>query len=214
MITKPGQIRVIIVDAHSIIRCGIKVFMLAFDDIAVVAEAESGEQALQLCECDPPDVVLMALKIPGMGGIEATRLIRARYPKTQVVALTGYADPGLVQGALQAGAIGYLLKDVSATELATAIRAAHSGRPMLSSEATLALAGRTWSGHVGHDLTPREREVLDLLIEGLNNSEIAERLVVSRATIKFHVSSILAKLGVDSRAEAVVMARQNHLVET
>ncbi len=213
MITKPGQIRVVIVDSHSMVRCGIKVFMLAFDDIAVVAEAENGEEALRLCECDPPDVVLMALKIPGMGGVEATRLIRERCPRTQIVALTGYAEPGLVQAALQAGAIGYLLKDVSATELAAAIRAANLGRSMLSSEATIALAGRTWSGHAGHDLTPREREVLDLLVEGLNNSEIAERLVVSRATIKFHVSSILAKLGVDSRAEAVVMARHNHLIE-
>lgn len=212
MFTKPGHIRIMIVDSHSLIRCGIKVFMLAFDDIVVTAEAGSAEEALRLCERDLPDVIIMDLNLPGISGIQATQEIRERWPKVQVIVLTEMADPGLVQNTLHAGAIGYLLKDVTAPDLASAIRSAYVGHPTLSVQATQMLVQNTWVVSTGHDLTAREREVLNLLVEGMNNSEIADCLVVSRATVKFHVSSILTKLGVDSRVEAAAVARQNHLV--
>jgi NarL family two-component system response regulator LiaR len=160
-----------------------------------------------------PDVVLMDLVMPGMDGAAATRAIRERCPQVQVIALTSFKEDELVQGALQAGAISYLLKNVSADELADAIRAAHAGRPTLAPEAAQALVqAASHPPPPGHDLTPREREVLALMVEGLSNPQIAERLVVSRSTVKFHVSSILSKLGVDGRTEAVALAVQNHLV--
>jgi NarL family two-component system response regulator LiaR len=146
-------------------------------------------------------------------GIEATRIIRERFPQGQVIALTSFRDETLVRGALQAGAIGYLIKNVLADELATAIRAAYGGRPTLGPEATQVLLHIAAQPPVpAQNLTPREREVLALMIKGLSNTEIAEQLVVSPATIKTHVSSILAKLGVTSRTEAVALAVEHRLI--
>jgi NarL family two-component system response regulator LiaR len=160
-----------------------------------------------------PDVVLMDLQMPVMDGVTATRAIRERSPTVQVLALTSFRDEELVQRALQAGAIGYLLKNVSADDLATAIRAAHAGQPTLAPEATQALVhAATRPPTPGQDLTPREREVLALMVQGLSNTAIAARLVVSPSTAKAHVSSILSKLGVTSRTEAVALAMQRHLV--
>ena len=152
--------------------------------------------------------------MPGMDGAAATRLIRGQFPGIQVIALTSFKEQELVEGALQAGAIGYLLKDVSAEELANAIRAAYAGKPTLAPEAAQALiqAARQPALEVGFDLTEREQEVLALLVQGLSNNDIAERLVVSNSTAKFHVSSILSKLGASSRTEAVVIAMENNLV--
>jgi NarL family two-component system response regulator LiaR len=158
-------------------------------------------------------VVLMDIVMPDMDGVTATRAIRRQFPQIQVVALTSFKDKGLVQDALQAGAIGYLLKDVSADTLAEAIRAAHAGRATLSPEAAQALAQAAAQPPApGHDLTKRERDVLALLVEGLNNTQIADRLVVSPSTIKSHVSHILAKLGVASRTEAAALAVRHGLV--
>jgi NarL family two-component system response regulator LiaR len=155
----------------------------------------------------------MDLMMPGMDGAQATRAIREQCPEIQVIALTSFKEKELVEGAMEAGAIGYLLKNVSADELAKAIREAHAGRPTLAPEAAQALIQATRRPpQVGFDLTERELEVLELLVEGLTNPEIAERLVVSRSTAKFHVSSILSKLGVASRTEAVAVALQNKLV--
>jgi NarL family two-component system response regulator LiaR len=156
----------------------------------------------------------MDMMMPDMDGVTATRLIRQQFPTVQVIALTSFKEVKLVQSALQAGAIGYLLKDVSANELARAIRAAHAGQVMLASEVTQELiqAARRPSGP-GADLTEREREVLVLLVAGLNNTEIAEKLVVSPSTIKSHVSNILAKLDVTSRTEAAALAVRRHLVD-
>lgn len=206
-------IRVMIVDDHAVVRSGLAAFLEVFDDLLLVAEASSGREALRLCTTHNPDVVLMDLVMPEMDGAATTRAVRKQCPGTQVIALTSFREEELVQGALQAGAISYLLKNVSADELADAIRAAHAGRPTLAPEATEALIhAATRPDKPDYDLTPREREVLALMIEGLNNPEIAETLVVSRSTVKFHVSSILSKLGVGSRTEAVALAVQEDLV--
>jgi NarL family two-component system response regulator LiaR len=209
---KATPIRIMIVDDHALVRNGLRVFLLAFDDLKLVGEAASGEEALRLCKQLQPDVVLMDLVMPGMDGVATTRAIRESWPQIQVVALTSFWDEELVQGALQAGAISYLLKDVSADALADGIRKAHAGRSTLAPEAAQVLIQATRKPSTpGHDLTEREREVLALMVEGLSNLEIAERLVVSQATVKFHVSNILSKLGVDSRTEAVILALQHKL---
>jgi len=207
-------IRVMIVDDHGIVRGGLSTFLMTCEDMELVGEAANGEQALKLCSQVEPDVILMDLVMPGMDGATATRLIREQYPAIQVIALTSFKEQELVEGALQAGAIGYLLKDVSAEELANAIRAAYAGKPTLAPEAAQALiqAARQPALEIGFDLTEREREVLALLVQGMNNHDIAEQLVVSNSTAKFHVSSILSKLGASSRTEAVVIAIQNDLV--
>jgi len=204
---------VLLVDDHAVVRSGLGAFLLAFDDLELVGEAGGGEEAVRLCDQVQPDVVLMDLVMPGMDGAAATRAIRERCPQIQVIALTSFKEKELVQGALEAGAIGYLLKNVTADELADAIRAAHAGRPTLAPEAAQVLIQATREPpSPGYDLTPREREVLALMVEGLSNPEIAERLVLSPSTVKFHVSNILSKLGVTSRTEAVALAVQSGLV--
>ena len=208
-----NRIRVMIVDDHAMVRRGLAAFLKAFDDLELVGEAANGEEVLQLAASVQPDVVLMDLVMDQMDGASATRAIRQNYPHIQVIALTSFREELLVQKALQAGAISYLLKNVSADELATAIRAAHIGRSTLAPEAAEALVhAATRPPEPGFDLTPRERDVLELMVRGLSNVEIAESLVVSQSTIKTHVSSILAKLGVAGRTEAVVLAIQHHLV--
>jgi NarL family two-component system response regulator LiaR len=207
------SIRVLLVDDHAMLRQGLATFLKVYDDLELAGEAASGQAAIQLCAQLAPDVVLMDMVMPEMDGVTATRAIRQRYPEVQVIALTSFKDKGLVRDALQAGAIGYLLKDVSADELAEAIRAAHAGRATLSPEAAQALARAAAQPPTpGHDLTERERDVLALLVEGLNNTQIADKLVVSPSTIKSHVSHILAKLGVASRTEAAAFALRHGLV--
>jgi NarL family two-component system response regulator LiaR len=210
------SIRVMIVDDHDMVRKGLATFLQVSADLELVAEARDGREALLMCEQVQPDVVLMDLVMPGMDGMAATRIIRERWPQVQVVALTSFQEQGMVQEALQAGAIGYLLKNVSIDDLAEAIRAAHAGRSTLAPEATQALVktARSTSEEPtpGHDLTPREHEVLVLMVEGLTNPEIAARLSVSRSTARAHVSNILAKLDVSNRAEAIALALRSKLV--
>lgn len=202
-----APIRVLLVDDHTMVRRGLAIFLQVYDDLKLVGEADDGAAAIQLCAHLQPDVVLMDMVMPEMDGVTATRAIRQQFPLVQVIALTSFKEKDLVQRALQAGAIGYLLKDVSAEQLVQAIRSAYVGRSTLSQEATQALIHSTTQlPTAGHDLTEREREVLILMVEGLNNTEIAERLVVSPSTIKTHVSHVLAKLGVSGRTEAVALA--------
>jgi len=211
--TSRKPIRVLLVDDHAVVRSGLAAFLLAWDDLELVSQAESGEDALAQCEKWQPDVVLMDLVMPGMGGVQATQSIRQRWPRIRVVALTSFESDDLVRGALQAGAISYLLKNVTALELAETIRAAYSGRSILAPEATEVLVRSANEDHpLGFDLTARESEVLALLVEGLSNSEIAARLVLSHSTVKFHVSNILSKLGASNRGQAVSLAVQHKLV--
>ena len=206
-------IRVMLVDDHAMVRKGLALFLKAFDDLELVGEAGSGMAAIQLCSEILPDVVLMDMVMPEMDGVATTRAIRQQFPQIQVIALTSFMEGDLVKNALEAGAIAYLLKDVSAEELARAIRAAHSGRATLSPDAAQALVQSSNQPPVpGLDLTEREREVLALIVEGLNNTQIAEKLTVSPSTIKSHVSSILSKLGVTTRTEAVTLAFRHKLV--
>ena len=207
------RIRVLVVDDHAVVRGGLRAFLDAFDDFELVGEAENGEEAIRACVDTRADVVLMDLLMPQLDGVAATRIIRERYPDVRVIALTSFQDEEKVQAALDAGAIGYILKNVSADELANAIRAAWAGRPTLAPEAAQVLIRAAKRPPTpGDDLTPREREVLALMVQGLNNVEIARRLVVNRSTAKFHVSNILTKLGVAGRTEAVAYALTHHLV--
>jgi NarL family two-component system response regulator LiaR len=185
-----------------------------FDDLELAGEASNGAEAVELCQQAAPDVVLMDLVMPEMDGSQATRRIRQLCPEVKVIALTSFQEQDMVEQTLQAGAMGYLLKNVTAEELAGAIRAAHAGRSTLSQEAAEALVQATrHRPQLGGDLSERERQVLELLVEGLSNVRIAERLMISPATVRYHVSSILSKLGAKSRAEAVSLAWQHHLVE-
>jgi len=206
-------IRVMIVDDHAVVRSGLSAFIMVYDDLEFVGEAASGEEAVRLCKSLRPDVILMDLVMPGMDGAAATQAIRGECPSIQVIALTSFKEDDLVQRTLKAGAIGYLLKNVSASELVSAIRAAHAGRPTLAPEAAHVLIQSSQNhSEVGSDLTAREREILSLMVSGLSNPQIADKLVVSRSTVKFHVSSILSKLGVSSRTQAVTLALQNKLI--
>jgi NarL family two-component system response regulator LiaR len=206
-------IRVLLVDDHAMVRRGLATFLMVYDDLELVGEAADGQTAVQLCATLLPDVVLMDLVMPEMDGVATTRAIRQKFPTVQVIALTSFKEEERIQNVLQAGAIAYLLKDVSAEILAGAIREAHAGRATFSPQATQALIhAATQPPTVGYDLTEREQEVLVLLVKGLNNTEIAVQLGVSPSTIKSHVSHVLAKLGVNGRTEAVVLAVRHGLV--
>ena len=215
--TEVQPIRILIADDHVLVRTGLKLFLQAFHDLELVGEASSGEEAVRLCTGTETDVVLMDLMMTGMGGVAAIQAIRSQCPQTRVIALTNSQDVEMVQNALRAGATSYLLKNVTADELAAAFRAAKEGRSMLAPEATQALIEATLqpvspSLEVPFILTPREQEVLAWVAKGLSNAEIAEGLIVSPETVKFHVSNILSKLGCASRTEAAAMAVGQGLV--
>lgn len=206
-------IQVMIVDDHMMVRDGLKVFLSIYPDIEVVAEAADGVQAFACCAEHQPDVILMDILMPQEDGPTATARIRRAFPQVQVIALTSFVEETLVQRAIQAGAVGYLLKDVHADKLGEAIREAHHGRSTLAAAAAQALlqaAIRPVTADYG--LTQRERAVLALLVAGKTNDQIAGELVISRGTVRLHVSNILSKLGVANRTEAATLAMRRKLV--
>ena len=209
-----NRIRVMIVDDHLMVRRGMATFLGAAPDLELAGEAATGAEAVRVCDQIRPDVVLMDLKLPDLDGIAATRAIRQAHPDIQVIAVTSSHEDQLVSEALRAGAIGYLLKDVGIAGLSDAIRAAMAGKPTLAREAAQVLL-RQSTERTGpqEPLTDREREVLTLMVKGFSNADIAGQLVLSRSTINFHVSHILAKLDVTSRTAAVSLALRRRLVD-
>jgi NarL family two-component system response regulator LiaR len=206
-------IRVMLVDDHLMVRDGLQVFLSVYDDLEIVAEAEDGAEAFDLCAQVQPDVILMDIVMPNVDGPSATARIREAFPQVQVIALTSFLEEDLVQRALQAGATGYLLKDVHPDKLAQAIRDAHKGQSTIDAAAAQILAeAARQPKSLGSDLTPREREVLALLTEAKTNIQIAAALTVSSGTVRLHVSNILSKLGVSNRTEAAILALQHNLV--
>jgi NarL family two-component system response regulator LiaR len=208
-------IRVMIVDDHAIVRQGLIVSLENFEDFEIVGSLGDAREAITICTNERVDVVIMDMVMPIMDGVTATRIIRERSPQTQVIALTSFDSDNTVQQALQAGAISYLMKNVSVEDLANAVRKASVGQSTLAPEAAQVLIRAAVNPPaLGHDLTEREREVLALMIEGLNNREIAERLIISSSTAKNHVSSILDKLGTTSRTQAVAFAVEHKLLDS
>lgn len=203
------------VDDHEILRTGIIYSLMPFKDLELVGEASSGAQALQLCAELQPDIVLMDLRMDGLDGIQTTQAIRNQYPQVQVIALSSFYEKESVEGVMQAGAHGYLIKGVSGGELAEAIRVAYSGQTVLSQEAAQALLQPDKEpDELKFDLTDREQEVLALLVKGYSNAQIAEHLTISISTAKHHVRAILSKLGAANRAEAAALALQHNLIQT
>ena len=229
-----AQIKVLIVDDHPMTRLGLSLFLSSYPDLELAGEAGSSEEALAMCAREEPDVVLLDLQMPEADGLSIMERLRSEYPGVRVLILTSFREAGLKERAMREGAQGYLLKDISAYDLAGAIRAAKNGRPVVASEPAegpvrIVGAGREERGAreergergereereergEGYELTRREREVLVLIVEGKSNAEIAEQLDVSYSTVKFHVGRILSKLGVPSRAMAVTIAWQRELV--
>ena len=207
-------LRILIVDDHAMVRSGLEDFISAFEWMKVAGEARNGAEAVEFCATHDVDVVLMDLVMPVMDGSEATRRIMALGKPVRIIALTSFHEQDLVQQALEAGATSYLLKNVSADELAAAIRAAHAGRSILAPEATEALINATrQTPGIRFALTNREREVLVLLVEGLSNLEIADRLSIAMPTVKYHLTNIFTKLGARNRVEAATIALEHNLVD-
>ncbi len=201
-------IRLVIADDHAVVRQGLKMFLLDDPEFEVIAEAQNGAEALDLAKKLQPDVVLMDLLMPVMDGITAIGHIRREVPDTEVIALTSVLEDASVVGAVRAGAIGYLLKDTQAEELTRAIKAAANGQVQLSPQAAARLVREVRAPESPETLTERETDVLRLLAQGKANKEIAAALYIGENTVKTHVSSILVKLGVQSRTQAALYARQ------
>ena len=205
-------IRILIVDDHSVVRQGLKMFLRLDPELEVVGEAADGAEALKLARELQPDVVLMDLLMPVMDGVSATAAIRREVPQTEVIALTSVLEDSSVFGAIRAGAIGYLLKDTEADELRRAIKAAAAGQVQLSPEAAMRLMREVRAPENPDELTERETEVLCLLARGLSNKGIARELTIGEKTVKTHVSNILSKLNVPSRTQAALYAVRTGLV--
>jgi two-component system, NarL family, response regulator LiaR len=207
------SIRLMIADDHGMVRRGLIAFLTNVPDIQIVCEAKDGREAVDYCEQFQPDVLLLDLIMPEMNGVEAAEIIRNNCPKTRIIALTSFQENDLVEEALRAGAISYLLKNISGEDLVEAIRAAYHGKSTLSPEVTQGVIISSQNPKMKYSLTTREKEVLHLMVDGLSNPEIAIRLTISRSTARAHVSNILAKLNVSKRTEAVSLALREKLVK-
>lgn len=206
-------IKVLIVDDHPVVREGLKKMLQVFDDLELIGEAGDGGAALAFCHQDTPDVILMDILMPDVDGVQATRAILEQYPQLKIIILTSYPEDDMVQEALEAGATGYILKNMPIDALANAIRSANSGQQTLAPEATQALIrAKTGPLKPGRDLSEREREVLGLMVQGLSNEEIAERLFISPNTARHHVSACIQKLGATNRTQAAYLAQEHDLV--
>ena len=212
--TEAQNIRVMIVDDHDMVRIGLKITIEKNEGISVVAEASNGAEAVDVYKKHKPDVVMMDLMMPVMDGVKATSKIMEFDPEARIIALTSFVDDPLIHSAIEAGVISYLLKDISMKQLAQAIRDAHNGKATLAQEATQALM-RSARGNEppGHDLTQAELRVLKLIRDGASNSEIAQKLFISKSTVKKHVSRILSKMNVSNRAEAAVLSFKLKLID-
>jgi len=213
-----GEITILLVDDHQVVRQGVRAFLDTQSDFSVVAEAESGEQALRLADEHVPDVILMDLVLPGkIDGVEATRQVKRQSPRTQVVVLTSYHEDEFIFPAIRAGALSYVLKDIGPAELAEVIRKAAQGEAVLNSRVAARLiqevqGRRDLSTNPFTELSDREMEVLRLIAAGSSNAEIAEKLVISEKTVKGHVSNILSKLHLVDRTQAAVFAWREGIV--
>jgi NarL family two-component system response regulator LiaR len=211
------KIKVMIVDDHGIVRQGLRTYLDLLEDITIVAEAENGLDALEKVKQFNPDIVLMDLVMPEMDGIEATQKISGSYPDVKVIVLTSFTEDEKVFSAIKAGAVGYLLKDISPPDLAKAIQAVHKGETHLHPDITRKLMNqfvspKSESETTPDDLTPREMEVLQLVAHGLSNKELAKKLTISAKTVKTHLSSIFSKLHVSDRTQAAIYALKHNLV--
>ena len=205
-------IRVFVVDDHPMIRNGLAAMIDGEADLLRVGEAAHGQDAVRLIPAARPDVVLMDLVMPQLDGVAATARLRPLLPDARFIILTSLVDPGEAERAFSAGADGYVLKNASAQDLVTVIRAAHAGRRTLAPEVTDAMIARRQQRPPGADLTARERELLALMARGLNNQAISAELGIALPTVKFHITNILGKLGADNRTEAVLTALKHKLV--
>lgn len=213
------RIKILIADDYQVVRHGLSVLMRTENDFEIVAFAKDGQEAIDLCEARDPDVLLIDIKMPRVDGIQAMREIHERFPHIRMIALTSYQEDELIQSALKAGAVGYLMKDGSIDSVIQAVRKAYDGKHALSEEAVKMLVDLSIkqkennSDRGDYNLSEREIEVLECIVEGMTNNQIADKLVVSRSTVKFHVSSILNKLNVSSRTEASTMAIREGLIK-
>ncbi len=206
-------IRVMLVDDHEMVRRGLAVFLQSFDDLVLVGEAANGREAIDFLQDIDPDVILMDILMPEMGGIEAAQAIHDQHPEIKIIAMTSFEDEDLVKQAISSGVIGFLMKNTSIDELAAAIRNAAAGKPTLAPEAAqILMTAATRPPDPTYDLTRRELDVLEQMVEGKTNPEIADLLSISRSTVKTHVSNILGKLNVSSRIEAVKLALKYKLI--
>jgi NarL family two-component system response regulator LiaR len=209
-----APIRVLIADDHTMVRNGLMMILGSYPDMELIGQAVNGHEAVELGKSLHPDVMLMDLLMPEMDGVAATAALHRSNPEIPIIALTSFKEDELIYAAMKAGIVGYLMKDCTADELVSAIRDAHNGKPTISSDvmqAALRVAEHS-SGRQYH-LSERERDVLRLVVRGFSNRQIAHNLTVSESTVKFHVSNLLSKLGVATRAEAVALAIQHKLVE-
>ena len=207
-----SKIRVVLVDDHSTIHLEIGALLKSFDDLELVGQGRTGLEAVRLSDEYQPDIILMDMVMPVMNGIDATRLILERHPQIKIIAMSGFDDRDTVQAMLDAGAVGYILKTAHPEDLVNSLRAVYDGQSVLSREVMKTILSRPESPARDYGLTRRELEILRLMVEGKTNPEIASALTISASTVKFHTSNIFQKLGVESRAAAIVLAAKQNLV--